>query len=432
MGFMESTFYGYARKFIVGTRQFLSVFVELNLKNQELNLYIPKKRGTTPLIEEKKSLKEINHSNIQLLDVRIFTPIMEIKAKSIDTIFIKSLPTFPPSHVGNSFLLRTFNLIAGLSERKIPWGYYKISLVPKYSVLEFEVNESFYHREFIFSNTYIHIPPLSFPQLMEKYKIDIRSANESGLVSISFLSPSTFNTEDYLRAFKLILSYAQGREADRFICLDGSKLSIFFEKSLGTGTFQLIPSKCTENECWLDQFFNCFLDYWNSIEELEKDTIERIITHLVYSKTRDSHIESKLSHLFLVFEVICNGKLEKNILKEKLNLPLYDCRYIVSLRNKILHGYSFEKAVSYAYTESENESDRANSIFIKLKGNILNNPIDGSIKIYLALIKILDTYVLNLIKYEGKWFNPLNEFSEEFVNEILLEDEEVLKELSNR
>jgi hypothetical protein len=95
-------------------------------------------------------------------------------------------------------------------------------------------------------------------------------------------------------------------------------------------------------------------------------------------------------------------------------------------------GSKFEKAVSFAYAESENESDRANSIFIKLKGNILNNPIDGSIKIYLALIKILDTYVLNLIKYEGKWFNPLNEFSEEFVNEILLEDEEVLKELSNR
>jgi len=427
MGFMESTFYGYARKFIVGARQFTDVFVELDLKNKELNLYIPEEKGITRLMEKAY---DIDRSNVQLLDVRIFTPTIEIKAKSIGNIFIKSIPTFPPSHTGNSFLLQTFNLIAGLSERKVPWGYYKVSLVPKLSMLEFETNANHHYTEFVFSNTYFHIPPMSFPLLRKKYKIDVRSANEAGLVSILF--PSTANTEDYLRAFKLILSYAQGREADRFICLYGTKLRIFFEKSLGTGTFPLIPSKCMGNVCWIDHLFNCFLDYWKNLSESEKDTLERIITHLVYSKTRNSNIESKLSHLFLVFEIICSGKIEKNILKEKMSLPLYDCRYIVSLRNKILHGYPFEKAVNYAYADSENEAERANSIFLKLKKDVIVNPIDGYMKVYLALIKILDAYLLTLMNYKGKWLNPLNEFSEEFINEILLEDEEVLKELSNR
>jgi hypothetical protein len=80
MGFSESTFYGYVKKFIVGNRQFSNVFVELDLKNRNFNLYIPEKGEISHLIGKEESFQDINRSNIQLLGVEIFTPILKVKA----------------------------------------------------------------------------------------------------------------------------------------------------------------------------------------------------------------------------------------------------------------------------------------------------------------------------------------------------------------
>ena len=80
MGFMDPTFYGYAKKFIVGSRCFTNIFTELNLKNGEFNLYIPEqtKRLTEPLVATGQDLQRINKSNLWLEDVEIFTSLLRL------------------------------------------------------------------------------------------------------------------------------------------------------------------------------------------------------------------------------------------------------------------------------------------------------------------------------------------------------------------
>jgi len=432
MGFMNATFYGYAKQFIVGNRCFNNVFVELNLKDGVFNLYLPENKVT--IVSQQKNLEKLN---IQLINIEIITPFLKLTAENITDVFIENMTLLPGWHIGSSFLTNALNLIPAFSKKKTLYGYYKISLIPRKSFLGFVVENLIPEKEkcvqeIVFKNFYLGIePPVAFSELYQKYGIVLKEANEAGLFSISF-TKQVKNLEDYCNAFRLALSYVQGREVDRLLVLDNKNLYVYFENSLGRGLFKLIPTQIIENVNWFQEYLLKFIDYWNSVNNYEKNIFRRIITNLIYSKTKDVEIESKFAHLFTVFEIICNGKIEKNKLRNKMNLPLYDAKFIVSLRNCIFHGYSFEEAIDFAFQESEKEADRENSIFLKLKEIIKSKEILGCLKIYYALIKLLDVYVLNQIGYTGKWYNPLNEFSEEYIKEILLEDEELLKELKNR
>ena len=440
MGFMNATFYGYAKKFIVGNRCFEDVFVELNLKDGEINLYIqePSKTSLEPLLKNEKDLHKLNNSNLQLLDVEIFTPLLKLRAKTITEIFISSMNFLPAFHIGGTFTIRAFNLIPAFSSKKSVYGYYKIMLTPK-QFLEFEIENINYKREgnlqeILFKNFYLGIaPPVAFSNLYQNYGIILKEVREAGLFSISFIN-YVENIEDYSRAFRIALSYVQGREVDELLIVNNRKLQVFFVNSLGSGIFSLIPTYSIHDRNWFEEYLICFLNYWKKLSTSKKNIFSRMIINLIYSKTRDAEIESKFAHLFTVFEIICEGKVEKSKLKKEMKIPFYDAKFIVSLRNKILHGFSFEEAITYAFQESEKESDRSNSIFLKLKKvvDIKNKNVVSCLKVYYALIKLLDTYVLNQIGYTGKWYNPLNEFSEEYIKEILLEDEELLQELKNR
>ena len=243
-------------------------------------------------------------------------------------------------------------------------------------------------QEIVFKNFYLGIePPVAFSELYQKYGIVLKEANEAGLFSILF-KKQVENLEDYCRAFLLALSYVQGREVDKFLVLNKKKLSIYFEDSLGRGLFCLIPTSGLKDENWFEEYLICFIDFWRNLNTHQKNLFSRILTNLIYSKTRDGEIESKFAHLFTAFEIICEGKVEKNKLKSKMQLPFYDAKFIVSLRNSIFHGYSFKEAVISAFQGSEKEVDKESSIFLKLQKVIKSDGILGCIKIYYALIKL--------------------------------------------
>lgn len=440
MGFMEAVFYGYAEKFRVGSKIFSKVFVELDLKNGELNIYIPLNSRKEGLIENynKDKLKKIMTTNIELIDVKIFTPSGKLKATAITDIFIfiKSFNPLPSFHIGESHLINFFNLIPAFSEKPNIYGYTKVCLIPRKSQIEFEIEDIRNNLEkrfveIVFKNFNLGLPPpVDFGNLYQNFGIVIREIKEGGLLSIS-CGNFTKDIEDFYQAFKTAFSYLQGRAIDGLLILYGNKLKVLFENSDDKGIFSIIPVSVQGINC-VEDFLIRFLNYWKGLNEQEKNIFRRIIFSAVYGKTKQLEVENKLPNLFEVLEIISGGKIEKNKLKTKLNVCLYDAQFMVTLRNEIVHGESIENAIVKSYEKAEKEKDCKGSTFLKLKTLFDKDRFIGIFKIYLALIRIIDLFVLQTIGYSSKWLDPLNEFSESYVNEILLEDEEVLEELKGK
>ena len=427
ISFMEAVFYGYAEKFRVGSKIFSKVFVELDLKNGELNIYIPSSSRKEGLIE---------NYNIELIDVEIFTPSGKLKASAITDIFIKSFNPLPSFHIGESYLINFFNLIPAFSEKPNIYGYTKVCLIPRKSQIEFEVEDIRNNLEkgfveIVFKNFNLDLPPpVDFSNLYQNFGIVIRGIKEGGLLSIS-CGNFTEDIEDFYQAIKTAFSYLQGKEIDGLLILHGNKLKVLFENSDDKGIFSIIPISVHGVNC-IEDFLISFLNHWKGLNEQEKNIFRRIIFCTVYGKTKQLEVENKLLNLFEVLEIISGGKIEKNKLKTTLNICLYDAQFMVTLRNEIVHGDSIENAIVKSYEKAGKEKDYKGSTFLKLKTLFDKDRFTGIFKIYLALIRIIDLFVLQTIGYSGKWLDPLNEFSESYVNEILLEDEEVLVELKGK
>lgn len=429
MGFKNMVFNGYAKEFKIGSKKLENVFVELDLRNKEFNIYFPS--NEKPIYENSSKFKEIIKSTIYIKDIIIYFPNFVLYAEKIEDIFISKYQA-AGFHIGETFLSTSFGLVNHKGDNL--YGFDKISITPKNGYFEFEIKDTnlrsikeFSYKEILFKNFYIDIPPpIEFSELYSKYKLVPKKPSHD-LISIEISKEINFSIQELKVPLRLAFSYIQGQEIEDFLELENNLLKIFLSKEQeNKNTFPLISYK------WIENFVLNFLEYWFSLKEKEREKLEMIILNLVYGKTKRMIIDSQLSHLMLVLEMISEGKVEKNKLKEILQIPMYDIAFLVEIRNKILHGYTLEKAIDIAFEKAKKEKDKEKSTFLAIKNIVSSNKYEKIYKIYLGILKILDTHVLNLIGYKGKYFNPLNEFSEEYVNEILLEDKEVLNELKNR
>lgn len=420
---------GTAETLRVGRRIFKDVYVELDLENNAINCYIPERSPEDFLNKLPDSdLKGVVLENLELIN--------GYKAKTLENLLVISYAPLGPQHIGQTLLNTKFGL---LKYKETPYGFIPIKLLPEsgYITLESDIDENY--TEILLKGFYLPTePPVAFQNLFKNFSLKVRSVGEKGI--ISFVSEDkTFKQINDIKTLvdglETALSFVQGREVVRKLIQYNSKVEIHFSNTEnGKETLPAIPTVWGIDSKYdyypLDDFISKFLKHWFKLEEHKRQWFKRLILSLVYAKTKRLILENKLLNLMSAYELLKTGKtLDKSALKRILDITSCEAYFIVNIRDKIMHGYTFEEAVKIAFEKIKNEKDCDRTplkIIEKLphKEKILHS--------YFALIYYLERFILKEIEYNGPYYNPLNNFTEEIVNEILIEDEDIINELAKR
>ena len=134
MGFKNLAFNGYAKEFKVGNKKIENVFIELDLKNKEFNIYFPS--NGKPIYEDISKIKEIIKSNTHLKDIYIYFPNFVLYAEHIEEIFISK---YQPAgfHIGETFLSASFGLVRDKNNNL--YGFDKVEITSKNGFFEFKI-----------------------------------------------------------------------------------------------------------------------------------------------------------------------------------------------------------------------------------------------------------------------------------------------------
>ena len=401
---------GIAKHLRIGGKVFSDIILSLNLEENYI-LCLIRENTLGKLLRSE-------FEGVLLEDVELFNGFY---AEKIEDLMIIQYSAGAPK----TFLNTYFGLLK--TENGNPYGFISLKLIPKRGFIELNLHQDYKkeYTEILFEDFFQTIPPpVAWEKLREKFSIIPYSDTRKGI--ISFIGNGHINDlEAYTEGLELALSFAQGKEVLRKIIFSNGKAKIFFYQKEKNPVFFAIPS---EN---LQEFLIKFLEYWFKLNQKERTWFKRLILNLAYAKTKNTLIENKLLNLLASYEMLKEGEtLTKQDLKEKLNVTQCEGMFITTLRNKIMHGYLFEDAINIAFEKARKENDCDKAGILKkiesLKG------FDKALKTYFALIFYLENFILRSISYKGLYYNPLNSFAEEIVNEILIEDKEILEELKMR
>ena len=422
---------GFAKTLKVGRRIFNNVYVELDLEGNTINCYIPERSEKDYLGKiTKKDIKGVSLENLILLN--------GYRAETLENLLVVSYAPSGSLHIGKTLLNVKFNL---LKNEKVPYGLIPIKLFPEkgYIILESDTPDDY--MEILIEGFYLSTePPIAFQKLLKNFSLEVRPVIERGIISFVFLNKQNnlYKAEDVetlAEGLEVALSFVQGKEVYRKLIQYNSRVKINF-KGQG-GDKQVLPTIPTrwyvtkEYKSYpFDEFLTKFLVYWIKLNKEERLLFKRLILSIVYAKTKQLITENKLLNLMLAYELLKSSKtLDKTSLKETLNITSCEAYFIVNIRDNIMHGHTFEDAVKIAFEKLKKEKD-CKGTSLETIGNLSME--DKVIHAYFALIYYLEMYILRKIKYSGPYYNPLNSFTEEIVNEILIEDEDIIDELARR
>ena len=450
---LESQLCGYARKLCVGSKVFEDIYIELDVKHGKLRAYIP-------IIDEIKVFRygryfaevlKQRKSNVVLEQVKLFSPIGYLESEEIHVSFIQSLRGPTLSH--SSFLRdKLFFLGLPSSDRDSQLKKQRCCIIADLRLnepmvfklnLKREIVDGFIDdmglvtkriRELLFSGFWVKVDGRFFDS-----KIFITSTD--GFASVILMDDS-INLREIELPLRLAFSFAQGRFVERIAYLDGDTLTlnqIDLDSLSDNIPFQVLPfSKFSflgrREYSFFSEFIDRFMGYWFSLDSDGKEKFSNALSFLIYSKElgKDTRVEGVFSHVFLSLEILCDGKIEKNKLRNELKIPSYDARFITEFRNNIVHGKDAITSISLAYEMADKESERNNSVFLSIKDVVEKRKRGRSLFVLCAFLEILDRYFLSFIGYRGERISPLNVFVEPYMNEIKLEDKELFDELSKR
>jgi len=405
---------GTARGLRVGKKVFNDVILSLNLEENYILC----------LIEENTlgKLQRSEFEGVLLENVKLFNGFY---AEKIEDLMIIQYSAGAPLHIAKTFLNTHFGLVR--TDNGTPYGFISLKLIPKRGFIELNLYQDYKkeYTEILFEDFFQTIPPpVAWEKLREKFSIIPYSDTRRGIISF-IANENIKDLEAYTEGLELALTFAQGKEVLRKIILSNGKAKIFFYQKEKNPPFFAIPPES------LQEFLIKFLEYWFKLNQKKRTWFKRLILNLVYAKTKNVLIENKLLNLLASYEMLKEGEtLTKQNLKEKLNITQCEGMFITTLRNKIMHGYLFEDAINIAFEQAKKENDCDKAEILKkiepLKG------FDKVLKTYFALIFYIENFILQSISYKGLYYNPLNSFAEEIVNEILIEDKEILEELKKR
>jgi len=420
---------GTAETLRVGRRIFKNVYVDLDLENNTINCYIPEKSSKDFLNKLPDSdLKGVVLENLELLN--------GYKAKTLENLLVISYASLGPQHIGQTLLNTKFGL---LKNKEVPYGFIPIKLFPENGYITLESNIDENYTEILLKGFYLPTePPVAFQKLFKDFSLEVHSVMEKGIISFISVDKTFKEIEDIktlVDGLEAALSFVQGREVVRKLIQYSSKIKIHFSNTEnGKEILPSIPTVWRVDKKYdfypLDEFISKFLKHWFKLEEHKRQWFKRLILSLVYAKTKRLIPENKLLNLMSAYELLKTGKtLDKNALKQILDITSCEAYFIINIRDKIMHGYTFEEAVNIAFERIKNEKDCDGTpieIIEKLPAE------EKMLHSYFALIYYLERFILKQIEYSGPYYNPLNNFTEEIVNEILIEDEDIINELAKR
>jgi hypothetical protein len=428
MSFSNACFQGTVKKLFIGGRYEENLFLELDLKEKTIRIFIPFGR-IRKLLPSKELNKLFKYKNIKLEGIEIKTPLGELIADKWENFFVEkySLGGF---YVGQGFTVSALGLISAYSEKKTHYGFEVLELKPTRGFIELTLTRKVNLTEIVYQNWFVDLPPFKFEKVEKHYGITLYPASSEGFLTV-FVNRNYENFEDFIEGLGLALSFLQGGKLVLFSELKNSAYKIYLSNIREVKGSPIVPLH-DPNKNYADELLYSFLDYWFKIDENEKRILLKTISVLNFAKSNKADLEIQFESLLNLFETLAEN-LTSEKLKEELHLSTCEAQFIVyakELSNKEV----FFKDIVFKLLSSNIIDDALCPSELKKLKLLKEKLTEGEIMIitYYWFIRTLELYILRKINYQGKYLDPLNEFKEIHLRKILSEDRKLLEELRNR